>query len=147
VAIKTVDKRKVSVYCKQVRHCCHSVLCCVVHCRLIVFEFEAHKCQGQILPTYTITATHYCAKLKPRSHCVRRRICRHTYGDVVVEHVDFYGSVHTRCASSYVDGRNMPHVALRCRPSLYVDARGRTLPYIHVRASTYGAVIRSVNGL
>jgi len=49
------------------------------------------------------------------------------YGDVVIEHVDFNGSVHTYTASSYVDGHNMPqkssrrrarfvrHVALRCR--------------------------------
>jgi len=37
---------------------------------------------------------------------------RHTamYGDVVIEHVDLYGSVHTHTASPYVDGRNM----LRC---------------------------------
>jgi len=36
-------------------------------------------------------------------------------GDIVVQHVDFYGNVDTLCdVVPYVDGRNTPHVALRC---------------------------------
>jgi len=34
--------------------------------------------------------------------------CTLTYGDVLCEHVDFYGSVHTHTVSWYVDGCNMP---------------------------------------
>ena len=84
--------------------------------------------------------------LKPRSHCVPRRTwtyvdvhCTLTYGDVVIEQVDFYTVAFTHTASSYV---NMPtrfvrHVALHCRSSQVCPV---TTTYVRVCASTYGAV-------
>ena len=89
------------------------------HAAQIKSRHDALRCRTQMCVYSKQHVISICSVLclKLRLHYIRR--CTLTYGDVVIEHVDFYGSVHTDCVAArrrtQHNARFVRHVALRCR--------------------------------
>jgi len=67
----------------------------------LLTSYQQGICHGACCIINSINAEVWFSALSPGHRTL-------TYSDVVIEHVDFYSSVH-KTASSYVNRRNMPH--------------------------------------